>query len=394
MKLVIGLGNPGPEYEHTRHNAGFRVVDKLAAKLGWKWNERRNRAIIASGTIGPEKVLLVKPITYMNNSGEAVGELVRWHKVQPEDVIVVYDELDLPVGRVRLKSSGSAAGHNGMSNVLRHLHTDRAPRLRVGIGRPTNSRVETINYVLGIPPTEERIQLDAGEERAADAIPMIIRQGVATTMNLINADPEAQQRAEEKRRQERERREQERLRREQERLRREQERTRESSLPTGADVPGEQKRSTIRMADTLTLRVLNDRLLASLHRALVHLTDEQLRYRVPTLDKRTIAAIAMHAYESLYGFVSVVAGKAWPASESVPSTTTELLARVDALHETVDRILLKLPVSTLTHNITMPWGQELVGLDALADSVAHGLVHAGVIEGIRAHGGFPIPPEE
>ncbi|GAC1391068.1 MAG: aminoacyl-tRNA hydrolase [Ktedonobacteraceae bacterium] len=220
MKLIIGLGNPGQQYEQTRHNVGFRVVDTLAKTLGWKWSEQRNRAILASGTLGPEKVILVKPITFMNNSGEAVGALVHWYKVQPEDVLVVYDELDLPVGKVRLKSNGSAAGHNGMDNIIRHLHTNHIPRLRVGIGRPTNNRVETISYVLGIPPLDERITLATAEGRAAEAIPRIISQGVAISMNELNADPEAQQQAEEKRRLQKERREQERLRREAERLER------------------------------------------------------------------------------------------------------------------------------------------------------------------------------
>ncbi len=214
MKLVIGLGNPGREYEATRHNAGFRVVDKLAAKLGWQWNERRSRAILASGTIGAEKVLLVKPITFMNLSGEAVGELMRWYKVQPEDLLVIYDELDLPVGKLRLRTGGSAGGHNGLRNILHHLHTDNVPRLRIGIGRPANHRMDTMPYVLGIPPGDERILLDTAEDRAVEAVPLIIRQGIATTMNLINADPEDEQKAEEKRSRQQERREQQRLRRE------------------------------------------------------------------------------------------------------------------------------------------------------------------------------------
>ncbi len=217
MKLIVGLGNPGQQYEQTRHNVGFHVVDMLAKTLNWNWSEQRSRAILASGVLGSEKVVLVKPITFMNNSGEAVGALAHWYKVLPEDVLVVYDELDLPVGRVRLKSNGSAAGHNGMDNIIRHLHTSQIPRLRVGIGRPTNARVETISYVLGIPPLDERITLTTGEERAAEAIPLIISQGVAIAMNEINADPEAQRQAEEKRRLQKEHREQERLRREAER---------------------------------------------------------------------------------------------------------------------------------------------------------------------------------
>ena len=220
MKLIFGLGNPGPQYEHTRHNVGFRVVDRLAAQQGWTW-ERRGRAMLASGNIGSEKVVLVKPLTFMNNSGEVVGDLVRWYKVQPEDVLVVYDELDLPVGKVRLRSNGSAGGHNGLNSVIHHLHTNQFPRLRVGIGRPSNNRMETIDYVLGVPGGDERIELATGEDRALEAVPLIIRQGIATTMNLINADPEAQQKAEEKRRQQQERRAQERLRREEEKRKQE-----------------------------------------------------------------------------------------------------------------------------------------------------------------------------
>jgi PTH1 family peptidyl-tRNA hydrolase len=215
MKLVVGLGNPGPQYDGTRHNVGFRAVDKLAAQLRWNWNERRSRAILASGMIGAEKVVLVKPLTYMNLSGEAVGELVRWYKLQPYDIFVVCDDLDLPVGKIRLRTKGSAGGQKGLENIIYHLHTNEFPRLRVGIGRPTNSRKDPISYVLGIPPKDERIELDLAEDRAADAIQLAIRQGLETTMNLVNADPEAARKAEEKRQQQQKRREQERLRREQ-----------------------------------------------------------------------------------------------------------------------------------------------------------------------------------
>lgn len=213
MKLVIGLGNPGPQYEQTRHNVGFRVVDLLATKYGWRW-ERQGRAMLASGTIGTEKVVIVKPLTFMNKSGEAVGDLVRWHKLVPEDVLVVYDDLDLAVGKLRLRANGSAGGHNGVDSIIHHLHTNQFPRLRVGIGRPANSRMDTIHYVLGTPPGDERILLSTGEEKAVDAILVTLQQGVPLAMNIINIDPEAQRKAEEKRRLQLERREQERLRRE------------------------------------------------------------------------------------------------------------------------------------------------------------------------------------
>ncbi len=194
MKLVIGLGNPGSEYERTRHNVGFRVVDKFALKLGWKWTGRRGRAILASGTIGHENVVLAKPITFMNLSGQAVGELVRWYKIRPEDVLVIYDELDLPVGKIRLRAKGSSAGHKGLEDIIHHLHTTAFPRLRVGIGRPSNSRMHGKDHVLSIPTSDERILLEMGEDRAVDAIQLAITQGIDATMNIVNADPEEAER--------------------------------------------------------------------------------------------------------------------------------------------------------------------------------------------------------
>lgn len=213
MKMIVGLGNPGQQYEHTRHNVGFHCVDKLASKLNWKW-ERQNRAMVASGILGTEKVILVKPITFMNNSGEAVSDLLRWYKLQPTDLLVVCDDLDLPVGKIRLRANGSAGGHNGVDNIIHHLHTNQFPRLRIGIGRPAHQRQQTINYVLGVPPLDERILLETAEDQVVAYIPQAIGPDLNAAMNVINADPEAQRRAEEKRRLRQERREQERLRKE------------------------------------------------------------------------------------------------------------------------------------------------------------------------------------
>ena len=215
MKLIIGLGNPGAEYERTRHNVGFRVVDKLAAKHGWKWNERRSRAVLASGTIGSEKVVLAKPLTFMNLSGQTVGELVRWYKVPPEDLLIVHDELDLPVGKIRLRASGSAAGHNGLRDIIAHLNTDQFPRLRIGIGHPRNSRIQGRDHVLSAPSGDERILLETGEDRAVEAVEMAITQGLERAMNVANTDPEEAARKEAARLQRlKERAERERLRRE------------------------------------------------------------------------------------------------------------------------------------------------------------------------------------
>jgi peptidyl-tRNA hydrolase, PTH1 family len=211
MKLIIGLGNPGSQYEKTRHNVGFHVVDSLASVYTLRW-ERHGRAIIAQGLIGHEKVVLVKPITFMNNSGEAIIELIRWYKIEATDIVVIYDDLDLPVGQVRLRAQGSSGGHNGINSMISHLHTNQFARLRVGIGRPANHRIDTVNYVLGVPTGDENIQLKIGEQQAADAVVLYLEKGLDATMNIVNVDPEAQQKAAEKQRLKQERREQEKLR--------------------------------------------------------------------------------------------------------------------------------------------------------------------------------------
>lgn len=206
MKLIVGLGNPGQQYAQTRHNIGFRVVDRLAARQGWQWSDRRGKAILASGIVGGEKVVLAKPLTFMNLSGEAVSELVHWYKIAPADLLVIYDELDLPTGKVRLRARGSAAGHNGMRDIIAKLHTNDFPRLRVGIGHPRNSRVEGRDHVLSSARGDEAILLTEGEERAVQAVEMLLAQDLDTTMNAVNTDPEeAARKAEEQARKKRER---------------------------------------------------------------------------------------------------------------------------------------------------------------------------------------------
>ncbi|HTI13834.1 MAG TPA: aminoacyl-tRNA hydrolase [Dictyobacter sp.] len=207
MKLIIGLGNPGAQYERTRHNVGFRVVDTIAKNNNLHW-ERKGRAMLATGTLAGEKVVLVKPLTYMNNSGEAVGELMRWHKLDHEHVLVIYDDLDLPVGQIRLRAKGSAGGHNGIKSLIKHLHTDQFPRLRVGIGHPAHQQTEVLNYVLGTPPTDERIQLETGEDKAAETVSVFLQQGIDATMNSVNVDPDAKKKAEARRQEQLDRREQ------------------------------------------------------------------------------------------------------------------------------------------------------------------------------------------
>ena len=211
MRLIIGLGNPGSQYEKTRHNVGFHVVDALASAYALRW-ERHGRAMIAQGMISHEKVVLVKPLTFMNNSGEAIIELIRWYKLEASAIIVIYDDLDLPVGQVRLRAQGSSGGHNGINSMISHLHTNQFARLRVGIGRPLHQRMDTVNYVLGVPGGDECIQLEIGEKQAAEAIVLYLEKGLDATMNIINVDPEAQKKAAERQRLKQERREQEKLR--------------------------------------------------------------------------------------------------------------------------------------------------------------------------------------
>ena len=136
MKIIAGLGNPGAEYAHTKHNVGFMLVDALAEELGIDaWREKFN-ALVAEGRIGAEKVLLVKPLTYMNESGRALAPLLDWYKLAPEELIVVHDDMDIAVGTIRLRRKGSAGGHNGIKSLLAHIGSQEFSRVRIGIGRP------------------------------------------------------------------------------------------------------------------------------------------------------------------------------------------------------------------------------------------------------------------
>jgi len=189
MKLIVGLGNPGIQYTATRHNVGFRVVDRIANAQGWGWNDKRDNAVLAQGLSDGEKVILVKPQTYMNESGRAVGPLLRFYKLPLEDLLVICDDLDLPNGRVRMREKGSAAGQHGIESIIAHLSGNNFARLKVGIGRPLYPRQDVIAYVLGIPPREEAEALTKGEERAAEAALAWVKEGVTATMNRYNPDP-------------------------------------------------------------------------------------------------------------------------------------------------------------------------------------------------------------
>ncbi len=184
-KVVIGLGNPGRKYAGTRHNMGFMVVEELAKRTNAPTSRQRMKAEISETRYGDDRLVLVMPQTYMNESGLSVREIVRWYKAPLEDVMVVYDDLDLKYGQVRVRPKGSPGGHNGMKSIFRELGTQEIPRVRVGIGR--GSGHHAIGHVLSRFSPEEQEHLPAIIDRAADAVELWMREGIIETMNQINA---------------------------------------------------------------------------------------------------------------------------------------------------------------------------------------------------------------
>jgi PTH1 family peptidyl-tRNA hydrolase len=183
-KLIVGLGNPGAEYAHHRHNAGFHCLDRLAKAHGLRFTRRRFQASLAFGTIAGVDVALAKPLTFMNLSGRAVGRLVRGWSLAPSDMLVIYDDLDLPLGRIRLRKNGSAGGHRGMQSIIDALDTRDFPRLRIGIGRPSDG--DEIEYVLSNFDADEQEVMETAYERATAAIECFLREGIAEAMNRFN----------------------------------------------------------------------------------------------------------------------------------------------------------------------------------------------------------------
>ena len=183
--LIVGLGNPGRKYAGNRHNAGFQAVERLAAANDLHFDRRRNHASLAHGYIEDVRVALVKPQTYMNLSGEAVGGLARFFKVPPEQVLVVFDDLDLPLGSLRLRLRGGAGGHKGMTNIIAHLNTRDFPRMRIGIGRPPG-RMPPEAYVLQDFKDDEKLIMEHTYQRAVEATRVALRDGFETAMNRFN----------------------------------------------------------------------------------------------------------------------------------------------------------------------------------------------------------------
>ena len=183
--LVVGLGNPGEEYAHTRHNVGAETVELLATRLRVTLKKEKSRARAAEGRIGERRVALAVPLTYMNDSGLAVVALARRYSVEPEQIIVVHDELDLPVGALKVKDGGGLAGHNGLRSIVSHLHSDAFLRVRIGVGKPA-SKEQGVDHVLKKFSKRERTEIDVTIEQAADAVECIVTDGVDVAMNRFN----------------------------------------------------------------------------------------------------------------------------------------------------------------------------------------------------------------
>ena len=184
--LVVGLGNPGSEYQSSRHNVGAEVVELLAQRHGGTLKRTRERALVAEVRIEDDRVALAFPQTYVNLSGEAVALLVKRHGItDPERIVIVHDELDLPLGRIQIKRGGGLAGHNGLRSIKAHLHTDEFVRVRIGVGKPV-TKEQGADHVLRRPPKRDRLELDVSVNEAADAVELIRSEGVDAAMNRVN----------------------------------------------------------------------------------------------------------------------------------------------------------------------------------------------------------------
>lgn len=186
MYIIAGLGNPGSKYEKTRHNVGFQVIDRLAAKYHIDMNMKKHKAVCGTGVIEGMKVLLVKPQTYMNLSGESIREVTDFYKIDPEEeFLVVYDDVSLHPGQLRIRKKGSAGGHNGIKNIIQHLGTQVFPRIKVGVGEKPDG-YDLADYVLGHFSKEEEKEMQDAYERAAQAAVEILTDGPDKAMNDFN----------------------------------------------------------------------------------------------------------------------------------------------------------------------------------------------------------------
>lgn len=186
MKLIVGLGNPGAEYAQTRHNIGFMVIDSLGRDLGVSVDKSQHKALVGQTKIGQEKVILAKPQTYMNLSGQSVVALMNWYKLTPQDILVITDDMDLQPGQLRIRKNGSAGGQNGLKNIIELLGTQEVTRMKVGIGRPEHGAV---NHVLGKITGSEAELIGPAISTAAEAVKVWVLEGTTSAMNKFNQKP-------------------------------------------------------------------------------------------------------------------------------------------------------------------------------------------------------------
>ncbi len=186
MYLIAGLGNPDKKYDCTRHNIGFDTVDIFASKQGISLNKLKFKAVYGDGTVGGEKVIIAKPQTYMNNSGESIREIASFYKIAPENIIIIHDDISLEPGRIRIRPQGSDGGHNGLKSIIYHLNSDKFIRIKMGVGSPPNKDYDLADFVLGRFLKEEIPIMDDEIKRVSSAVECIIKDGVSKAMNMYN----------------------------------------------------------------------------------------------------------------------------------------------------------------------------------------------------------------
>ena len=184
--VVVGLGNPGEKYENTRHNVGFLTVDQLADRANVPVQRLKHRALTNTAEVGGVRVLLMKPVTYMNLSGEAVGEAARFYKIPPDHVLVISDDVSLPIGKLRVRRGGSAGGHNGLKSIIQHLGTDQFPRVKIGVGEKPHPDYDMADWVLSKFTGEDLKTITEAVKRAADAAACVVKDGPDKAMNRFN----------------------------------------------------------------------------------------------------------------------------------------------------------------------------------------------------------------
>lgn len=190
MKLIVGLGNPGPKYQHTRHNVGFMAVERLAEKLGASRPVQKYDAIAAEAKIGDEPAWIIQPQTFMNLSGRSVAGFCRFYKLKAADMVVLHDEIDLPLGRIRIKQGGGVAGHNGLRSIVADTGTEDFYRIRMGVGRPLDARMQVVDWVLQPFAADESERVTALVEAAGEAVVALLTEGLPRAQEKFNRRPD------------------------------------------------------------------------------------------------------------------------------------------------------------------------------------------------------------